>query len=180
MKEIVLAGFGGQGVLTAGLIISQMASFKGYNATWSPQYGSAMRGGTAMCTVKFGKEYIYHPTADTPNILLAMNRGGYDAYSNTVKPGGTIVINSDEINVEEINLRTDVNNVVVPCKQIAKENDVARSENIVMVGVVIRETEDFTYEEALNGMNDMFRKKGKEAFEESNTIALKAGWDYKK
>ena len=64
MKEIVFAGAGGQGVLTSGLLISQIAVFKGHHATWIPQYGSAMRGGTANCTVKFGEEYVYNPSQE--------------------------------------------------------------------------------------------------------------------
>ena len=61
MKEIVFAGSGGQGVLTAGLIISDIAAKEGLNVTWVPSYGSAMRGGTANCTVKYCENTIYNP-----------------------------------------------------------------------------------------------------------------------
>ena len=97
MKEIVFAGFGGQGVLTAGLLMSQMALFKGYQATWMPQYGSAMRGGTANCTVKFGEGRIYNPSLDQPDIVLAMNISAFKQFIPLVKSGGTIVINSDMV-----------------------------------------------------------------------------------
>ena len=82
MNEIVFAGFGGQGVLTAGLIISHIAIEKGLNATWIPSYGSAMRGGTANCTVKFGDDIIYNPSQEEPDILLAMNTPSFIKFDN--------------------------------------------------------------------------------------------------
>lgn len=74
MKEIIFAGSGGQGVLTSGLIISDIAASEGIHVTWVPSYGSAMRGGTANCTVKYSNDgYIYNPSPETPDLLLAMN-----------------------------------------------------------------------------------------------------------
>ena len=69
MKEIVFAGSGGQGVLTCGLIVSDIAASKGMKVTWVPSYGSAMRGGTANCTVKYGPEQIYNPSQEAPDLL---------------------------------------------------------------------------------------------------------------
>lgn len=177
MKEIVLAGFGGQGVLTAGLLISQMALFKGYQATWMPQYGSAMRGGTANCTVKFGEGRIYNPSLEEPDIVLAMNVPAFKQFIPLVKSGGTIVINSDMID-GALNTRDDIKVIEVPCMTMAQEIDHPKGANIIMAGVIVRESGDFTEEESLNGMNDMFRKKGKEKFEEANTKALKLGYSF--
>ncbi len=177
MKEIVFAGLGGQGVLTAGLLMSQMALFKGYKATWSPQYGSAMRGGTANCTVKFGEGKIYNPSLDQPDIVLAMNETAYKQFLPMVKSGGTIVANSDMVNSLPSD-REDINIISVPCMSMAQELGHSQGANIIMAGVVVRETGYFTQEEALSGMNDMFRKKGKEKFEEANTKALKLGYSF--
>ena len=69
MRELVFAGFGGQGVLTAGLIISQIALYKGVNATWMPAYGAAQRGGTANCTVHYGEEKITNPGQQKPDLV---------------------------------------------------------------------------------------------------------------
>lgn len=177
MKEIVFAGFGGQGVLTAGLLMSQMAIFKGYHATWSPQYGSAMRGGTANCTVKFGKDYIYNPSLGEPDIVLAMNIPAFKQFIPLVKSGGTIVVNSDMVD-PSLNTREDINVIAVPCMTMADELGHSKGANIIMAGVIVRESGYFTEDEALEGMNDMFRKKGKEKFEELNTKALKAGFSF--
>ncbi len=177
MKEIVFAGFGGQGVLTAGLLISQMAIYKGYHATWSPQYGSAMRGGTANCTVKFGEGYIYHISIDEPDIVLAMNIPAFKQFIPVVKSGGTIIVNSDMIDAS-LNTRDDIKIIEVPCMTMAEEINHPKGANIVMAGVIVKETGYFTEEEALDGMNDMFRKKGKEKFEALNSAALKAGYNF--
>lgn len=176
MKEIVFAGAGGQGVLTSGLLISQIAVFKKYHATWIPQYGSAMRGGTANCTVKFGKEYIYNPSQEEPDILLAMNTASYNKFLPLVRPGGTVIINSDMV-VREKN-RDDINIVEVPCVSMAKKLNHSQGSNIIMAAIIIKIAGDFTEEEGLNGMNDMFRKKGKGKYEELNTKAFKAGYDF--
>ena len=177
MKEIVFSGLGGQGVLTAGLLMSQMALFKGYQATWMPQYGSAMRGGTANCTVKFGEGRIYNPSLDQPDIVLAMNVSAFKQFIPLVKPGGTIVINSDMVDAS-LNTRDDIKIIEVPCMTMAQEIGHAKGANIIMAGVIVKESEYFSEEEAINGMNDMFRKKGKEKFEESNTKALKLGYSF--
>lgn len=176
MKEIIFAGAGGQGVLTSGLLISQIAVFKGYHATWIPQYGSAMRGGTANCTVKFGKGYIYNPSQEEPDILLAMNSASYKKFLPLVKVGGTLLVNSDMVVMET--KRDDIKIIEVPCMTMAKELNHRKGANIVMAGVIAKITGDFTEQEGINGMNDMFRKKGKSKFEALNTSAFVSGYNY--
>ncbi|NLK44455.1 MAG: keto:oxoacid ferredoxin oxidoreductase [Tissierellia bacterium] len=95
-----------------------------------------------------------------------------------VKSGGTIVVNTDIVD-PSLNTRDDINIIEVPCMTIVEELNHPKGANIVMAGVIVKETGYFTEEEALNGMNDMFRKKGKEQFEELNTKALKAGFSFK-
>ncbi len=177
MKEIVFAGYGGQGVLTVGLLISQMAVFKGYHATWIPQYGSAMRGGTANCTIKFGKEYIYNPSQEEPDILLAMNKPSLVKFLPLVKSGGIVVINSDIVD-SKLNNRDDIKLVEVPCITMANEINHLLGANIIMTGAIVKLSGDFTEQEAIDGMNDMFRKKGKDKYEEINVKALKIGYEY--
>jgi 2-oxoglutarate ferredoxin oxidoreductase subunit gamma len=177
MKEIVFAGAGGQGVLTVGLVISQIAVFKGMNATWIPSYGSAMRGGTANCTVKFGEGTIYNPSQEEPEVLLAMNVPSFQKFISLVAPGGTVVVDSDLVTCD-LNVRDDVKVISVPASRLAKEINHRQGANIIMAGVILKETGDFTEEEGIKGMNDMFKKKGKEKFEEINTKAFKIGYNY--
>ncbi len=176
MKELVFAGFGGQGVLTAGLIISQIALYKGYNATWMPAYGAAMRGGTANCTVKYGEGMIYNPGQQEPDLLLAMNTPSLKKFAEIVRPGGTILVNADMVEASELSVREDVNIVPVHCNTLADKANNPKGANIVMIGAISKLMGDFDHETGVAGMNDMFRKKGKNKFEAQNAAAFEAGY----
>ena len=178
MREIIFAGFGGQGVLTSGLITSQIAVFKGQNATWMPSYGSAMRGGTANCTVRYGFGPIYNPSLEEPDLLLAMNMPSFQAFIGMVKPGGKVLVNSDLVLLDEAaqKMRSDVTYHSLGCNSLAQEIGQPRGANVIMTGAVTKLLEDFTLEEGLQGMNDMFRKKGKSKFEQNNIAAFQRGY----
>lgn len=176
MRELVFAGFGGQGVLTAGLIVSQIALYKGVNATWMPAYGAAQRGGTANCTVKYGDEKIYNVGQQKPDLVLAMNTPSFNKFVGMVKPGGTILVNADMM-TGDTNVRDDINVVLVHCNQLADEVKNPKGANIVMIGAITKLLGDFTHDEGRDGMNDMFRKKGKSKFEALNTAAFEAGYN---
>lgn len=176
MKEIVFAGSGGQGILTSGLVISQIAVYKGMNATWMPSYGPAMRGGTANCTVKYGMGKIYNPSQEEPNILLAMNNPSFQKFIKIVAPGGIVVIDSDMVTCDT-KVRDDVKVISVASAALAKEIGHSQGANIIMAGVILKASGDFTEEEGIKGMNEMFRKKGKEKYEEINTKAFKLGFN---
>lgn len=177
MKEILFAGLGGQGVLTAGLVISQIAVSKDLNATWIPQYGAAMRGGTANCTVKFGEGMVYNPAQEEPDILLAMNNPSFQKFVGLVAPGGTVVIDSSLVTCDT-NIRDDIKIIAVPSTEMALEIGHARGANIIMAGVIARATGDISEEEGLSGMNAMFSKKGKSRYEALNTQAFRLGYNF--
>lgn len=177
MKEIIFAGLGGQGVLTVGLIVAEIANHRGDNVTWVPSYGSAMRGGTANCTVKYGKEIVYNPAQEECNILLAMHEEALQLFENKVEKGGIIVYNSDLIHKTRF-VRSDVRYIGIPCASIAEELGNPKAANVIMSAVILKTTGDFTEEEGIEGMNSMFRKKGKAKFEEQNTKAFKAGYAF--
>ena len=176
MKELVFAGFGGQGILTAGVVISQIVLYKGWKATWLPSYGPSMRGGTANCTVKYDEHYIYTPGMDEPDLLLAMNTPSMKKFQGMLKPGGTLLVNSDLVELDGV--REDVRLIKVPCLHLADELKNPRGANIIMVGAIAKAMGDFTMQEAIDGMNDMFRKKGKSKFEALNVAALERGYNY--
>ena len=174
MKEIVCAGSGGQGVLTCGLILSDIAVSKGQNATWCPSYGSAMRGGTANCTVKYGEDTVYNPQQEEPDVLIVMNNPSFEMFIDMVAPNGMAVV-GDMVTCDT-DVREDVRIVKVPCSAIAEELGNPRGANIVMTGAAIKAMGDFTGEEAVRAMNDMFARKGKSKFEEANKKAFEAGY----
>lgn len=175
MREVLFAGFGGQGVLTAGLILSQIALYSGKNATWMPSYGAAMRGGTANCTAHYGDGPVYNPGQQKPDLLLAMNTPSFKKFSGIVRTGGIVLYNADMM-TEDAAVREGVRLVPVNCNQIADKLNNPRGANIVMMGAIVKLLGDFEYETGLAGMNDMFRKKGKEKFEAKNTEAFQAGY----
>ncbi|HZK62378.1 MAG TPA: 2-oxoacid:acceptor oxidoreductase family protein [Anaerovoracaceae bacterium] len=177
MKEVVFAGLGGQGVLTTGLVISQIAVSKDMNATWIPQYGSAMRGGTANCTVKFGEGMIYNPSQEEPNILLAMNNPSFKKFVGIVSPGGTVIIDSTLVTCDT-NVRDDITVISIPSSEMALEIGHAKGANIIMAGLIAKVSGDFTETEGLEGMNKMFNKKGKGKFEALNTKAFQLGYNF--
>jgi 2-oxoglutarate ferredoxin oxidoreductase subunit gamma len=176
MKELVFAGFGGQGILTAGLLVSQIALYKGYNATWMPAYGAAMRGGTANCTVKYGEEEIYNPGQQKPDLLLCMNKPSYLKFQNLVKPGAILLANGDMIS-KDVEQRSDIKIAWVNCNTLADKVKNTKGANIVMVGAIVRLLGDFTEEEGINAMTEMFNKKGKNKFEQLNIEAFKEGYN---
>ncbi len=177
MKEVVFAGLGGQGVLTTGLVISQIAVSKKMNATWIPQYGAAMRGGTANCTVKFGQGMIYNPSQEEPDILLAMNNPSFQKFVGIVAPGGTVIVDSTTVTCDT-DVRDDITVISIPSSEMAMEMGHAKGANIIMAGIIAKVTGDFSEEEGVSGMNDMFNKKGKGKFEELNTKAFKLGYNF--
>lgn len=177
MKEVVFAGFGGQGVLTSGLIISELAVKKDLRVSWMPSYGSAMRGGTANCTVKYCADTIYNPSQEEPDVLLAMNTPSFNKFINLMAPNGVCIVNSDMVSYDP-SVRPDVKFIEVPCSTLAKEINHPKGANIIMTGVITKVLGDFTGEEAIAGMNAMFEKKGKGKFAEMNTKAMEIGLNF--
>ena len=117
-KEIICAGFGGQGVLTAGLILAEAGFRKGQNLTWYPSYGSEMRGGTANCNVKLSDEEIGSPYCNELDILLAMNAPSVERFEHMIKPGGILLYNRDMVEADKIT-RQDITALSVPANELS-------------------------------------------------------------
>src|SRR5665647_1267652 len=117
MTGIICAGFGGQGVLTMGLILANCAMLAENEVTWIPSYGAEMRGGTANCSIKIGKEPIASPYINKTDVLIAMNEPSLKKFENDVISGGTIIVNSSI--VKEKIKRSDVRVINVDANEIA-------------------------------------------------------------
>jgi 2-oxoglutarate ferredoxin oxidoreductase subunit gamma len=131
-QKIRCAGFGGQGIVLMGRLIAYSAMVDGKHTTFFPQYGAAMRGGTANCSVIVSDGEIAAPTVDEPDVVLIMNGPSLDKFEDTVKPGGWIFYNSSLIEREV--KRDDVNVVKVPANELAEETGSARAANMIMLG----------------------------------------------
>ena len=104
-----------------------------------------------------------------------MNTPSFKKFVGMVKPGGTILVNADMM-TEDTNVRDDIQVISVHCNHLADSVQNAKGANIVMIGAITRILGDFTHDEGIEGMNDMFRKKGKSKFEAKNVAAFEAGY----
>ncbi|MCA9965093.1 MAG: 2-oxoacid:acceptor oxidoreductase family protein, partial [Anaerolineales bacterium] len=115
--SVVIAGFGGQGVLFAGQLLAYAGMENGRFVTWIPSYGPEMRGGTAHCTVIISDRLIGAPTVTHPDIAIVLNQPSFDKYEPLVKPGGLLVVNSSLVTPSS--LRDDIELALVPADALA-------------------------------------------------------------
>jgi 2-oxoglutarate ferredoxin oxidoreductase subunit gamma len=134
-REVMFAGFGGQGILLSGKILAEAAMAEGLEVAWIPSYGPEMRGGTAYCLVAISDQPIGSPIVRMPSHLVAMNRPSLVKFAPTIKPGGVIVINSSIIDIGSN--RSDVDELFVPVTDIAKELGNVRVANIVALSAFV-------------------------------------------
>lgn len=174
--EIICSGYGGQGVLTTGILIASMGHKSGYKVTWYPSYGTEMRGGTANCNVKFSDLEIGSPYCKKPDILIAMNEPALAKYAACAKPGGTIFVNSSLVSAEYAD-RDDVKVVMVDMEALAEESGNPKGGNIAMLGVLAALTGLFDKESACKAIVGYFESKGKGKFNELNVKAFDAGYN---
>ena len=134
-SEIIIAGFGGQGVLFAGQMLAYAAMESGKEVTWFPSYGPEMRGGTANCTVIVSDEEIGAPLVRNPAAVLAMNLPSLEKFEPLVRSGGTLVVNASLIDrpVE----RDDIDIVAIPASRIAESLGFKQLSNMVMLGALL-------------------------------------------
>lgn len=140
--EILLAGFGGQGVLFAGKILAYCGLMDNKELSWLPSYGPEMRGGTANCSVCISDEPIGSPLVLSPDILIAMNQPSFDKFVTEVKPGGKVFYDSTLI--ENECTRTDIEIFGIPSQQLADDNELKGGSNIILLGKVTKETNIIT------------------------------------
>lgn len=133
--DIVISGFGGQGVLFAGQLLAYTALENELFVTWIPSYGPEMRGGTAHCTVIVSDDEIGSPLVRNPRAAVVMNLPSLDKYEDLVVPGGVMVVNSSLIEREVA--RTDIDVIKVPANEVAEELGNIRLANMVILGALV-------------------------------------------
>lgn len=133
--EIIMAGFGGQGVMAMGKILAEAALKEGKNVSWLPSYGPEMRGGTANCNVIVSDEPVGAPVVSEATAALILNRPSLDKFEGDVIPGGVLIINSSLIDQKA--KREDIKVYYVPANDIANELGNGRIVNMVMLGAYL-------------------------------------------
>ncbi len=136
--NVLLAGFGGQGILFAGKVMAYSALVEGKELSWLPSYGPEMRGGTCNCSVVISDKSIGSPQVTNPDVLIAMNRPSLEKFVNSVVPGGIIIMDSSTIDVDVE--RKDIKVYKVPATALADENGLKGLANIILVGKLFKET----------------------------------------
>ncbi len=137
--NILLAGFGGQGLLFAGKLIAYAGLIEGRELSWLPSYGPEMRGGTASCSVCLSDEPIGSPLVLEPDVLIAMNQPSLDKFITTVAPGGMVII--DSMMCRTIPDREDVIVHTLPATQLAEDAGIKGLANVILVGRLLKEIE---------------------------------------
>jgi len=165
------AGFGGQGVLSLGMMMAQLSMQHNMEVTWLPSYGPEMRGGVANSSVVVSKNTIGSPVVESPNILVALNRPSLEKFGPLVTEDGMIVYNSSLIDQIPENLKGQV--FAIPATALAVEAGTPKAANVVVLGFVACKTEMFKYEDIEKFLAETFKKP---ALLETNLKALKAGW----
>lgn len=177
-SQIILAGFGGQGILFAGKVLAYTSLETGRNVTWLPSYGPEMRGGTCNCSVVVSDgKAVGSPVISNPDVLIALNRPSLDKFENSVVPGGYIIF--DDSLVDRDVERTDVNVIKIPATELTMEHHLETLANMVILGRMLKTTELFTPDEIAIGIEKSVPK-SKEWLIEKNIEAVHLGYSYDK
>ncbi len=158
-KEVMFAGFGGQGILFSAKILAHAAMEEGYEVMWIPSYGPEMRGGTAYCMVIISEKHIGSPIVKNPMHLVAMNRPSLEKFAPDVKPDGIVLINSTLIPVRSG--RSDVDELVIPVNDIAIKVGSLKSANIVALSSFVARSKLVKMETLRHCVEEEFSKKTK-------------------
>ena len=174
--QILIAGFGGQGILFAGKFLAYKGLLEDLQVSWLPSYGPEMRGGTANCNVILSDDPVGSPIINEPDVLIAMNLPSLEKYVNTVVPGGQIYIDSTLISAKVE--RDDVQVFYIPATQMAKDAGVSTLANMIIMGHVLQNNSELSFDGTEVTVKKLVPAKKAELVE-LNMKALEAGRDYK-
>ena len=173
--QILIAGFGGQGILFAGKFLAYKGLLEEQQVSWLPSYGPEMRGGTANCSVVLSDAPVGSPIVNNPDVLVAMNLPSLQKFVDAVVPGGIIIIDSTliEAKVE----RDDVKVFYVPATQLAKDAGFGSLANMILTGKALKEIDIVSYEGNKETLESFIPAK-KAGLIDINCKALQMGYDY--
>jgi 2-oxoglutarate ferredoxin oxidoreductase subunit gamma len=172
MDKILLAGFGGQGVMFIGKVLAYSGMLGGREVWWIPSYGPEMRGGTANCSVLVSDEEIHSPVINQADAGIVLNQPSYDKFLARIKPGGTLIVNSSIINTAQ--KRDDIKIVAVPATELANEIGNASLANMVCLGALLPALSLINLDSVKTAMDEVIGKKKPELYE-LNVAAIRKG-----
>ncbi len=173
--KILIAGFGGQGILFAGKALAFTGLKAGMEVSWLPSYGPEMRGGTANCSVTLSDMPIGSPIVDKPDVLVAMNLPSFEKYLGETEPNGYIIYDSSLIG--QHGERADVTIKGIPATKMASDNELNGLANMIILGKVLKETNVLSLDQIKNSLAQMIPAK-KAHLLDSNVKAIELGYNF--
>lgn len=148
--EIIIAGFGGQGVLSMGKILAYSGLLDGLEVTWMPSYGPEQRGGTANVTVILSDSMISSPVLDTYDIAVILNQQSLDKFESHIKPGGTLIY--DPCGIHRQPARTDIRCLAINATDAAVEMGNSKAYNMILLGALLETVPMVTPDTVIKGL----------------------------
>ena len=172
MDKILLAGFGGQGVMFIGKVLAYSGMLGEREVCWIPSYGPEMRGGTANCSVLIADEEINSPVINQADAGIVLNQPSYDKFLGRIKAGGTLVVNSSIVDITQ--KRDDIKIIPVPATELANEIGNASLANMVCLGALLPALSLIDLDSIRKAMDEVVGKKKPELYE-LNVAAIHKG-----
>ena len=173
--EIVIAGFGGQGLLFSGKVLAYGALLENRELSWLPSYGPEMRGGTANCNVIISDTPVGSPIVEHPNVLMVINTPSLDKYEDCVVPGGKVFIDSSLIS-RKLH-RSDVEAYYIPATKMAGEMGIPTLANMILTGALVKHTGCISEDGIVAALKKIIPEK-KANLVDANLQAVLAGRDF--
>ncbi len=175
-EEVIIAGFGGQGIMLTGRLLAQTAMERGLEVTYMPSYGAEVRGGTSNCMVIIAEKKIACPVVAKPDSLIVLNKASLNKFGPRLKNGGLLIMNSSLIDTEP-NLDDSIEIIPVPADELAVELGSPKSANMVALGVYLQKRGQFTADAAAQALPEVLAKRYHKTLP-VNTKALRRGAEF--
>lgn len=176
-EEIVIAGFGGQGVILIGKLLSQSAMVAGHQVIYMPAYGPEVRGGTANCMVVISDEPIASPVVSTPSAVIAMNKASMERFCPKMQTNGLLVMNRSMIEIEPP--RDDIDVLPIPADDLARELGSPKSANMVALGAYVAKRKILDPDQVTQNLSKVLAKRYHQTIP-TNQKALLRGAEFAK
>jgi len=157
-EEVIIAGFGGQGIMLTGKLLAQTAMKRGLEVTYMPSYGAEVRGGTANCMVVIAEKKIACPVVGRPDSLIVMNKASLNKFGPRLENGGLLIMNSSLIDTEP-KLDDSIEIVAVPADELAVELGSQKSANMVALGAYLQKRGQLTIDGAAQALPDVLARR---------------------
>ena len=174
-EELIFAGFGGQGIMFMGKLLSHAAMNSGKFVTWMPSYGAEVRGGTAHSMVVISDNAVASPVVKEPSICVVMNRPSLKKFEPKVKPKGILIINKSLIDIDA--KRTDIDILEIPATEMAFNLGNSRVSNMIILGALLAKRDIVPIESLIDSLTYMISKKHKDMIR-INQDAIRRGHEY--